>query len=461
MRKFFPHQMKGYWEQKDSKNLILFWEMRLGKTLVAIRWMRKKAYGGGRILVVAPLSVLESWERELFLEKEKYVTLTGSREDREKECARHWEKVGTNWYLINYEGLFIPRARTGSKRKVEPTLISRLPWKGVVLDESTRIRNPKAQTTRVVQEWLSSATYKAILSGLPNPESELDYFEQMKFVYGSFLGEDSYWSFRYKYFNQYGYSWEPKVGLRTSISREVRPFTLTRKKVRIGPKKVKEVRYVSLPPEIEKLYKKCEKEFVLGEFDTKYITVMRLWLQRLVGGYYKEKEIASDHKVKELKSLLTGELKNDRVVVFYRFNEEIEASLKALRRSIPSIAAITGATPREDRASLRVAFQKGDKRILLCQTQCVKYGLDFSSSSTVIYYSNWEEYEVRRQSEDRIIHATKIEPCLYIDLCCRDTIDYDILQALKRKGTNSRVFVSDILKSMRERNEYARSNNHD
>ena len=65
------------------QNPALFMEMRLGKTLVAIRWTKYRNLW--KNLIVGPYSVYKSWFDELVLEEEDkwgIIPLFGSRDER-------------------------------------------------------------------------------------------------------------------------------------------------------------------------------------------------------------------------------------------------------------------------------------------------------------------------------------------------------------------------------------------
>jgi hypothetical protein len=85
------------------------------------------------------------------------------------------------------------------------------------------------------------------------------------------------------------------------------------------------------------------------------------------------------------------------------------------------------------------------------QLKCGKYGLNLSVSSTAIYFGNGFSFEDRAQSVERIAHPSKTDALLTIDLVARDTIDEDILNALRDKRAKSRSFTSRIVENFHKR----------
>lgn len=180
IRTLMPHQQNAAAWAEDKDAIALFMEMRLGKTLVAIRWVQKKKLE--KILVCCPLSTIESWERELALEGEKLVKLVGTAAKRAKALT---DNPDARWYAINYEGLAERGHKTYSgKSKAVPSPYATLPWECVIVDESTRIRNARAQITKVFLDHLSGARCRALLTGLPNPEGPEDLVTQFLFLHG-------------------------------------------------------------------------------------------------------------------------------------------------------------------------------------------------------------------------------------------------------------------------------------
>ena len=61
------------------------------------------------------------------------------------------------------------------------------------------------------------------------------------------------------------------------------------------------------------------------------------------------------------------------------------------------------------------------------------YGITLTSATTVIYYSNSYDLEIRLQSEDRAHRIGQENKVTYIDLVAPNTIDEKILTALRAK----------------------------
>jgi len=435
---FFPYQRAVSDWASSRQSVALFLEMRLGKTLVTLRWLEQRLgsigslqKGGWRALVVCPKTVIPGWLEEAASESLpaqvlKSITLTPAH----------------GLYLINYEQV-----------RLHPRILD-LGWDAVVLDESTRIKNPKSKISKVLTGvfW---APHRAILSGLPAPESDLDYFQQMKFLspQGRFMGCKNFWEFRNRFCVRWGYDWTLKPGVRKQIKAAVsrHAYVLSRKHAKVGSLKLRESRHVELTSELKKEYRHVKKLFATQRGDeTKYAVVRETWLLRIAGGFHPtELTLMSKAKLNELQELLTGELKGQSVVVWCRFTAEIKAVSQFLADHGHPVLRLTGALSPEKRNVQIQRFRKRPGRVLVSQIKLGKFGLDLSVADTAIYYSNTYSMEDRYQSEDRIISPTKKTPVLLIDLIAKGTVDEVVLQATRLKYADSKSLLAMICEHAR------------
>lgn len=445
MRSLRPYQIEAVRRIRHAKATALYMEMRLGKTLCVIRALPKY----GRYLVVAPMAGLWAWKRELNIEGVKSISvLTGTPLQRLETLDQ-----ANTWNLINYEGVrCVPKIMHGF-------------WNAVILDECRRIANPQAKTTKTLLKWSanSDGTKRIILSGNPAPESPLEYFEQMRFLYGKFMGCENYWQFRNYYFRELApHEWVPKPNATTKIKEAVHAsaYILTRKEAGLESTKIYERRTVLLKSATRRAYEKIRSDFV-AEWkgrelaSTKWVPVQYTWLQQLASGHLGRK-LCDKGKVTTLVELLGGELKDEQVVVWFRFNSGIQVVKKAFRKEGVSYGVIKGSVSVEDREGAINRFRAGRSRILLCQIRCAREAIDLSNSSTAIYYSNSHSLDDRSQSEDRILNPAKKEPLLYIDLVAEDTVDEDIVDLLREKKVESRFFLTHLLEKLNVRKEARR-----
>jgi SNF2 family DNA or RNA helicase len=441
-KSLFPYQREALSYSRQRSRVALFMEMRLGKTLVCIRWLSNQT---GPILVVAPVEALSGWMDELRgdrISSDRIRLLYGTKKQRLQKLK---SAPSDAWCLINYEGL-----------RVVGKEIKDYQWDAVVLDESTRIRNPKSGITKYCLASFNNVRRKAILTGLPDPEGPMNYFCQMAFLHGSFMGSHNFWMFRHKYFTSdaRGWEWHPRSGSVDAIKREVHglSYRLSRDKANIGSKKMYQKRIVEMNTVQAKAYKQVKDKFEYEGKETKWVVSQITWLARIAGGFDPDGVVhLSTRKLDELCRLLKEDLCNEQVLVWFRFNAELLATVQRLNELNIRVAYITGEIDKKDRPTIVKAFQSKMVQVLAMQVKCGRFGLDCSAADTAIYYSNPYDGEDRAQTEDRIVHPNKTKPLLLMDLITQGSIDEDVIRILKRKRVSSRQFMRALISDLADK----------
>jgi hypothetical protein len=417
-------------------------------------------------MVVAPLTVLEAWKRELTIEGEPYLDLHGVK-TKDRETALAQEVLGCShrvWVLVNYQ--MVPKIPelTGIKiskhtdvngiKRNRYTATEEMPWDLVALDESRIICNPQSQVTNLFTRGCRRTRHRAILSGLPAPENPIELFCQFQFLDGSFMGCSNYWQFKTQYFEPSPYNtydWVPKKGARAEIKEKFhdRAYVLRRSQVNMGSKKIFQKRYVDMSPKQKSLYKSIVKDYAYQATDgawqeTQWAMTAAMWLQRLAGGFDPEGvECLSDAKAKEVLNLMKGELEGQQAVVWFKFRSELDMVNDTLTRGGVTTCKIDGDVASSDRGEALNKFREGRARVLLATEKCAKMGVDCSVADTAIYYSNEWSCDDRLQSEDRILHPHKNTPLLFIDLVTRDSVDTEVVERIRDKSFNAKELMRD------------------
>lgn len=431
-----PHQAEARAYCDRFQHAALLMEMRLGKNLVVIRRERETIRSGG-ILVLAPNKVLNAWEEELETEGERFQILAQASPKKTVDILEHcfYEK-GRVWVLSNYDRL---RSIPG---------LAYAPWKTVVADESTLLKNPKAHVTQTSCRGFRQAEHRWILSGLPTPEGYDNLVCQFIYLNGEFMGHKSYWQWRNTFYHPspFGHKWVPKPGTLDKIKTEVKEIAFIRRRedCDIGGRKVRKKIVVDMPPKIAKLYLAQENSWESsGGKETNWRMVVETWLARLAGGFDEDGKMLDEFKMKELFELLTGEFRDESVVVFFRLNDELRwAAQRATALGIPNEILLGGQKLARSKEIVR-GFNAGKSRVLFAQIESMKYGNDLARASTTVYYSHSCKAESRAQSEDRTIHMLKRTANLYIDLVTRGTVEEDIVALLREKLMGARTFMQD------------------
>jgi len=418
---------------------LLFMEMRLGKTLVAIRSVDFK--GAYPTLVVGPFSTFYGWRSDLLLEGiDDVVVLQGTRTQRLNKLEQGLSD-GARWYILNKEG-----------HRVIPE-VSVVQWGSVILDESTFIKHPTTKVSKFYTKHFRDVPERYALTGTPAPDGLLDYYQQCRFVDPDILGCSSYWEFRQNYFRNIAYDWRPTRPGSTLIHRRLadHAFYMTRKDAGLGGEKIYVRRGVQMPPKVRKTYDTAVKEFVLEGLtddydDTIWATSRFVWLRKLCGGYVGD-DFVYDAKFTELLYLLCTELKGQQVVIWCTYLHEIHMIHEKLNKRYRGKCGIMygGIKPAQRDEQLQ-AFERGELRFMVVQTQIAR-GYSLAAASTAVFYST-ASGEARTQAEDRLIAAGKVDSSLIIDLVVEDTVDEDMVNGV-REGQANDVIHRNIIKRMK------------
>ena len=201
----YKHQENIFNKIKDMPNYALLMEQGTGKTKVIIdnfSYLYKKG-NIDAVLVVAPYGVHRNWINDEvpkhMPEDIKYKSMFW---DNSKSKTKKFQEKFLD--LLNDKELCILTCNVESFRvpKAVFNFLTFCRRKNVmmVVEESARIKNPKAKQTREVIKLGNFATYKRILTGTPVTNSPFDVYSQFEFLDKTIIDHSSFYSFK----NYYG-----------------------------------------------------------------------------------------------------------------------------------------------------------------------------------------------------------------------------------------------------------------
>lgn len=434
-------------------------EMRLGKTLSMIRFLGRPENRRRKVVVIAPLVVCKSWSNELTKEGDNFVSLAGLSKSKKLELASDFRNGKHRWLIVSYESA--KNIGLHSLLRKEDCIIA---------DESIILANPSNQISKYLcSQKLFPQPFKYALCGEPAPEGKMQYVNQMMFCIGHFMGFKSAWSYRARNWEQLGYEWFPKYGHDEKMMEFThgRAFFLTRKQAGIGSKKIYEQIVVPMTSEQKKAYNSMLMDFEVDGVSTNFITVQLIHLCRIAGGQIpqgkpedldEEDEVVQEigwyttRKFEEIIKLLKGDLKGQKVILWFRFRNEL-AKMKQmmLDAGLSRLVEVHGGIPSQEREESRLKFMEGDAMFSLMTISTSKRGSDWSAASAAIYFSNEYSGDARAQSEDRGIHPMKTEPFLIIDALTEGSVDEEVITKLTEKKISSHLFKSRLLLEIKSR----------
>ena len=128
----------------------------------------------------------------------------------------------------------------------------------------------------------------------------------------------------------------------------------------------------------------------------------------------------------------------DRLIIFYNFNEELWKLKKMCQELGRPTSEINGHTKD------LTAYEQESNSITLCQYQSASKGLNLQKCNRIIYFSLPLSSEDFEQSKKRIHRIGQDHTCFYYILICRGTVEERILKTLEeRKDYTDELFNSD------------------
>ena len=334
---------------------------------------------------------------------------------------------------------------------------------GLFIDESTRIKNPEANITRLVTEFADDMKYVYPMTGLPDPLSKLDYYSQIRVIDPAIFGK-SYFAFRGKYFTSGGYmnkKWAFNKTKMEEFATLVDSISIYENKNDCLdlPDRTDIIRAVELPPSELAIYKTMMRDRVLqlsgGSVSAKAQNSLNMKLRQLTAGFIINTDTEEVHyvgiesKLKELKYVLE-ELGSQPVIIWANFKEEI----RTIKRFLGDKAVTAYSGTKNVDESVRM-FMEGEAQYIIAHPATLKYGVTFTGNrmkhncSYAVYFSMSYNFEDYYQSRDRIYRKGQYEKVTYIHLLTEKTIDFGIYKAVLNKQQASELF-EEIVKQFSE-----------
>jgi SNF2 family DNA or RNA helicase len=194
----------------------------------------------------------------------------------------------------------------------------------------------------------------------------------------------------------------------------------------------------------------------LATTQTVLTQIMRL--QQICCGHIQDDEgntvSFTNGRVKEVLDIC--EEVQGKAIIWATFTYDIQQIAKALRDRFgpDSVATYYGNTPQEERQEIVKRFQdpESDKklyplRFFVGQPRTGGYGITLTAATTVIYFNNSYDLEIRLQSEDRAHRIGQTNKVTYVDIVAPDTVDEKILETLKNKVNLAQQVLGEDVRS--------------
>ena len=416
----FPHQSKALDETKDFKRVAYYLDMGLGKTFVG---GEKAKQLDKPLLVICQKSKIEDWVQHL-VDIAGYDTfdLTDKKEmeffmqvlNGDPETANKTAGV------INYDLVF------------RRSYFAHIAGFTLMLDESSIIQNEAAKRSKFILKMQPENVI--LLSGTPTAGKYEKLWSQLRLL-GWNISKELF----YKQYVETEWIEDHNSGFR--IPHVVGYKNVDRLKKKLaehGAIFMKSEEVFDLPEQMmipihskpTKEYRKFMRDAVITiegrEFIGDTILSKRIY-SRMMCSYLNRERVAA------FKDLVQST--EDRLIVFYNFNEELNTMQAALAELERPFSVVNGETKD------LTAYEEHGDSITFVQYQAGAMGLNLQKANKIIYFSLTDRSELFEQSKKRIHRIGQEKPCFYYLMICPGTVEEDILHTLElRKDYTDELF---------------------
>jgi SNF2 family DNA or RNA helicase len=304
----------------------------------------------------------------------------------------------------------------------------------LLLDESSLIQNEGSKRAKFILKMHPKNVI--LLSGTPTGGKYEKLWSQMHLL-GWDISKDLYWKqfVKVKYLDTVGRS-VPLVTGYKNVDR------LKRKMAEHGCQFLKTDEVFDLPDQnfqkvkvpASKEYKTFRKDSIITLENETLVgdtTLKRMLYERQLCGTY------SQEKLKAFTDLL--ESTDDRLIVFYNFNDELEAMRSVVRKLRKPYSIVNGS-----QKTLR-SYEECDDSVTFVQYQAGAMGLNLQKSCKMVFFTLSLSSELFEQAKKRIHRIGQEKPCFYYILMCKGSIEEKILATLEmRKDYTEALFEKEI-----------------
>lgn len=426
---------------------ILADDMGLGKTLQVIAMFLSEILEGEEreSLIVCPASLVYNWYDEFkrFAPSILCQMVIGSAAYRRSviEEAEKGRILITSYDLL----------------KRDSSLYEGKTFACEIIDEAQYIKNHNTHAAKAVK--LINAGFKLALTGTPieNRLSELwSIFDYLMpgFLYG-------YQRFREELEIPIVQN-QDQTALQ-KLQKMIRPFVLRRLKkdvLKDLPDKLEENMVAQLEGEQGEIYrahvqrirlmleKQSDEEFKKGKIQIlSELTKLRQICcdPALLLEGYKGESAKLNMCMEIIQNAVDG---GHKLLLFSQFTTMLERIQNRLTAQNISFYSLTGATPKETRASMVESFNKGDVQVFCISLKAGGTGLNLTAADMVIHYDPWWNVAVQNQATDRAHRIGQQNVVTVYKLIAKDTIEENIMKLQdKKKELAEELLGGDELKT--------------
>lgn len=422
--KLYKHQEAALERTKDFNKVAYYHDMGLGKTFTGSEKMRM--LDNNVNLIICQKSKVGDWLEHFENNyKDCYVVYDLTNKEQYQNFLTSAKVVNFNNTkhigVMNYDLVF---------RRVE---LSKLREFTLLLDESSMIQNLTAKRTKTVLKMKPKNVI--LLSGTPIAGKYENLYSQLRLL-GWEISNRDYWdqfiNYRLDYYNNCPFGVKAVTGYKNvdtlkQMLKHYGAHFLKSDEVLTLPEQV--FNDVKLPVTSE--YKKFMRDGIITIDDKELIgdnqLTKMLYARMLCSAYNK-------HKLQAFNDLINAT--NDRLIVFYNFNCELEALLGEIEKKPYSIV--------NGKEKDLTAYENEENSVTFIQYQAGAMGLNLQKANKIIYFSLPVSSELFEQSKKRTHRIGQKQSCFYYIMLC-DGLEERIYQTLKeRNDYTQKLFEKDF-----------------
>lgn len=303
----------------------------------------------------------------------------------------------------------------------------------LMLDESSLIQNETAKRSKFILKL--NPENVILLSGTPTAGKYEKLWSQIHLL-GWPISKDLYWK-QYidsEVIDKEGYPIRVVRGyknverLKSKLRQHGAVFMKSEEVFDLPERMVIDTR-VSTTKEYRKFRKDCIVTFDDHELvgDT---TLTKMLYERMLCGQYNQDKLTAFRNIVESTE--------DRLIVFYNFNEELANLIDVACSMGKPVSVVNG--NKHDLA----AYETKDDSITFVQYQAGAMGLNLQKANKIIYFTPPLSSELYEQSKKRTHRIGQTKTCFYYRLVCRNSIEEKIYDTLAmRKDYSDKLFEQD------------------
>lgn len=474
----YQHQLEAVSYFRPRSDGFLFFEMGTGKTGTAIltyRSWNQREMRQMRCLVISPSVVIYNWKEEFKLfskmEEDDILPLAkGSGKDKADLIYKRFVESNRSGVIItNYEALLNQELYTAIQR-----------WNPecIIFDEVHYLKNPTTKRSKLCARLADAANYRLGLTGTPILKNVMDIFGIFRVVdQGKTFGTNQYifqsrylidknanWKSRTGYFPK----WENNNHTYNELNEKVYSKSLRKLKSECLdlPDLIKTVRLVEMGKDQAKAYRELRRDFLtfiqaskaqeIPDSVTANLALTKaLRLLQIASGFVQTDEgnvveFEDVPRLAETKELLREIVieNNQKCILWCSYKHNYKMLSRICDELQIKHTFITGEQSTTEKRDAELAFRNDpETMVVICNRRAGGIGVNLVEASHSIVYSRNFSLDEELQSEARNHRggSQMHEKIVKIDLAVKDSIDEDVLTALRSKHQVS-TDILDMIK---------------